>query len=147
METTFPTAVQQVGRTLSTTIIDPLVDAFNHFFDTPFSLNVPRANVAETDQEIQISLAAPGLKKEDFAVKADGNILTISAHQESQETQGDETTHCRREYNFSSFSRSFVLPDSANVDQTKATYKDGILTITVAKTDIPRKESKAISVE
>jgi HSP20 family protein len=146
METTFPTAAQQVGRTLSTTIIDPLVDAFNNLFDSPFAMSVPKANVVETGNEIQIDLAAPGLQKEDFIIKADGNMLTVSAQKESSKIENDDPKNYRREYNYSSFSRSFVLPDSAQVDQTKATYKDGVLTILVAKTDMPKKESKAITV-
>lgn len=147
MKTTFPTAAQQVGRTLSTTIIDPLVDTFNNFFDSPFAMSVPKANVAEKDNEIQIDLAVPGLKKEEFTIRADGNMLTVSAQKESSKTENDDPKNYRRECNYSSFSRSFMLPDSAKVDQTKAIYKDGILTIMATKTDTPKKESKAITVE
>lgn len=148
METVLPTA-QKVGHTLSTTLIDPLLDAFSTFFDTPLGqgLSIPKANVAEKENEIQIDLAVPGLQKEDFTINADGNLLTISARKESDTSEGDKTKNYRREYNYSSFSRSFVLPDSAKIDQTKATYKDGILSVTVAKENMPKKESKAILVE
>lgn len=147
METTLPTPAQQVGRTLSATIIDPLVDAFNNFFDTPFALSIPRANVEEKESEIKIELAAPGLKKEDFKIKADGTLLTVSAQKENDQEEGKNTRNYRREYNYSSFTRQFVLPDSAQIDQIKAGYKDGVLTILVAKIDTPKKESTAITVE
>lgn len=146
METTFPTA-EKVGRTLSTTLLDPLVDAFTTFFDSPSGLSVPKANVAEKANEIQIELAAPGLQKEDFTIRADGNLLTVSAQKETSTTDEDDTKRYRREYNYTSFSRSFALPDTAKIDQTKATYKDGILSITVAKADAPRKASLAIPVD
>lgn len=146
METTLPTA-QKVGRTLSTAIIDPLVDAFHTIFDTPLGVNVPKANVTEKDSEIQIELAVPGLSKEDFVIKADGNMLTISAEKETDRSEGDEKASYRREYNYSSFSRSFVLPDEARIDQARATYKDGILHITIAKEETSKKDSMAIPVE
>lgn len=148
METTLPTT-QKNGQPLSTAMIDPFVDIFNSFFDTPFvvSFSVPKANVTEKETEIQIELAAPGLQKEDFSIEADGNLLTISAEKETDTSEGEKTKNHRREYNYSSFCRSFMLPESAQIDQTKAIYKDGILTVTVAKQNTPQKETKTISVE
>jgi HSP20 family protein len=95
-----------------------------------------------------VSLAAPGLKKEDFNIEVDGNVLTISSEkEESTEDKGDRYT--RREYSYTSFSRSFTLPDDVKPEAIDARYEAGELKIT-----LPRKEngnkasaSKRIAVE
>lgn len=73
METTFPTT-EKVGRILSTPLIDPLVDAFTTFLDSPSGLSLPKVNVAQTDSRIRTGLAAPGLAKEDVTIRADCNL-------------------------------------------------------------------------
>jgi HSP20 family protein len=71
-----------------------------------------------------VSLAAPGMKKEDFKIDVDGNMLTISS--EKEETKEEkEKKFTRKEYNYSSFSRSFTLPDEVNKEKIDAKYEDG----------------------
>lgn len=73
-----------------------------------------------------MSVAAPGMKKGDFKIDLDGNVLTISAETEQKkEEKGDKFS--RQEYNYSSFSRSFNLPDAVNKDKIEAHYEDGVL--------------------
>ncbi|MPR31859.1 Hsp20/alpha crystallin family protein [Salmonirosea aquatica] len=146
METAFPIA-QRMGRSLSNTLFDPLTDAFGKFFHDPFTLSMPKANVTESTDEVKIDLAAPGLEKEDFSIKADGKVLTVSAEKESSTSEGEEETNYRREYSYTSFSRSFVLPDSALVDDTQANYQNGVLHIRIAKKDAPKRESKTIAID
>lgn len=73
------------------------------------SLTVPAVNITESDKHYEMSIAAPGLKKEDFNIDLEGNMLTISAEKEENKEEKDKD-YTRREYNYSSFSRTFTLP-------------------------------------
>jgi HSP20 family protein len=93
---------------------------------------VPAVNVTDNKDNFQVSLAAPGLKKDDFRIDVDGNLLTISS--EKEENKEDKTEKfTRKEYNYSSFSRSFSLPDEVIKEKIDAEYKDGILKLTLPK--------------
>jgi len=96
---------------------------------------IPSANIKETDENFQIELAAPGLKKEDIKIDLDQDVLTISSEQKEEKTE-EKDNYTRREFNYSSFSRSFYLPEIADTDKISAEYKDGVLNIL-----IPKKES------
>lgn len=98
------------------------------------TMNIPAVNITELKDEYQVSLAAPGLKKEDFKIDVDGNMLTISSEKEENKEEKD-AKFTRKEYSYSSFSRSFTLPDEINVDKIDAKYADGVL-----KLSLPRKE-------
>jgi HSP20 family protein len=126
-----------------------LLPGFNDIFesvlgDTFFSdrrlSSVPAVNISESDEEYHIELAAPGLKKEDFRVSVERDILTILTEQRT-ESNNEGKTYNRREYSYSAFTRSFTLPESADVDRIQASYTDGIL-----KLNLPKKEeAKAVS--
>lgn len=125
-----------------------LFDWTNKNFATVGS-TLPSVNIKETEKEIKIDLAAPGLKKEDFEVHLRNHVLSISAeHQEEKEEKNKDNDFMRKEFNYKSFCRSFNLPDSANDDKIDATYKDGILRIVVGKkqTDSP-KSTKTIAIK
>lgn len=110
---------------------------FNGDFDDEFNL-VPGINVKEREKEYDVQVAAPGFEKNDFEITVDNGILTISAEKEKKEDEEKEG-FVRREFGYSSFSRSMSLPES--VDEEKdinAQYKDGILKLTVPK----KEESK-----
>lgn len=116
----------------------------NKYFDSPLDsnfnfsrmLNIPAINVKETEQEYKISIAAPGLEKHDFDIQLDQGMLTISAEKtENKETNGKFS---RREYNYSSWTRSFTLPDDALDGKISAEYKNGELRI-----EVPRSGKKA----
>jgi len=74
---------------------------------------VPAVNVSETDGQYHIELAAPGLKKEDFKINLDRDVLTISAEHRDERAE-NEKKYNKREYSYTSFVRSFTLPDSAD---------------------------------
>ncbi len=108
-----------------------------------FTAGQPSVNVIEEDNHYRLEVAAPGLQKEDFQVDLDNGRLIISAKKEQKEEK-TEGKYTRREFNFSSFSRSFTLPDTVNVQGIKAVYENGILSVTLpkkeeAKTEIVRK--------
>jgi HSP20 family protein len=91
----------------------------------------PAVNIVESPENFRLEVAAPGLAKENFEVKVENELLTISAQKEvSKEENGKYT---RREFGYFGFKRSFVLPDTVNADEIAATYENGILNVTLAK--------------
>ncbi len=98
---------------------------------------VPAVNIAENNDEYRIEVAAPGLSKDDFKVNVENDTLTISANKEDKKEEKTET-YTRKEFSYTSFCRSFSLPDTVDSDKIKAEHKDGILTIHVPK----REEAK-----
>ena len=103
-------------------------------------VNIPAANIVENKNHYEISLASPGMKKDDFKIDVEGNILTISAEMEDKKEERDEK-YTRKEYNYSSFSRSFTLPDWVNKDKIDATYENGLLKLVLPKTEEAKKLS------
>lgn len=125
------------------------VPGFNNVFDSIFNdtffadrmlTRVPAANISETAEHFHIELAAPGLKKEDFKLKLERDMLSISVEQNNQAHE-QERSYAKREYSYSSFVRAFTLPESANADGIEAVYTDGILCITIPK----REEAKIVT--
>lgn len=126
------------------------VPAFGTFFDDFFSKDLfnwndknfadfgntlPSVNVKENDDNFEIDFAAPGMKKEDFKISLDRNLLTVSSeHKTEQEEKDEKGRYARREFNYQSFSRSFTLPSETVDDENiEANYADGILKINVPK--------------
>lgn len=95
---------------------------------------LPAVNVIENDNEFQIEVAAPGMKKDDFKINYDNGRLTISSELEEGNKEGNGKKYTRREYRYQSFQRSFTVPENT-VDGQKiqARYADGILQITLPK--------------
>lgn len=110
---------------------------FNGDWPSP---SIPAVNISENTHSYNVSLAAPGLKKEDFNLNVDGDLLTISAEKEQTKEEKDEK-YSRKEYNYSSFSRSFTLPDEVMKDKIDAQYENGVLKITLPKTEVAQKSA------
>ena len=113
----------------------------NEFFNDDFGMNflnrshsVPSVNSLENNDSFEIDLAVPGMKKEDFTIELNDKVLIISS-ETSNTIENDKMR--LNEFNFSSFQRSFRVPDSVDQDNIKANYKNGILKIKLPK----RKES------
>lgn len=122
---------------------------FNDFFrpwESLFDLNggtllntlnpvsMPSVNIVENKDNYEVSVAAPGMKKDDFKIDIDANTLTISADKEEKKEEREER-YTRKEYNYSSFSRSFSLPDWVNKDKVDASYENGLLKLILPKTE------------
>ncbi len=103
--------------------------------------NTPAVNITEEKDDYLVSLAAPGLKKDDFKIDVEGNTLTISSEKEEKKEE-KEAKYTRKEYSYSSFERSFTLPDEVNKDKIEARYEDGLLKLILPK----REEAKKMSV-
>ena len=113
----------------------------NNFLNTPTpaqrGISVPAVNISEDENGYTIEMAAPGMKKEDFKIDLDHNLLTVS----SEKSEGSEETtdnYTRQEFSFNRFSRSFRIPMAADKENINAEYTDGILRISIAK----REEAK-----
>ena len=99
-----------------------------------FNTNVPAVNSKETDVSFGIELAAPGKKKEDFNIEIDHNVLTISSEEKNEKEEKDnEGKYTRKEFSYSSFRRSFTLPETINSDAIQANYETGVLHIVLPK--------------
>lgn len=126
------------------TLLPDFNDVFESIFNDTFFTDrmvtrVPAVNISESENNYHVELAAPGLKKEDFKLNLERNSLTISVEQASDQ-QDNQKNYSKREYSYSSFVRSFTLPESADESNIEASYTDGILRIDIAK----REEAKAV---
>lgn len=120
-------------------------DFFNRDMPTVFSQNfnsgisLPRVNIRETADEYFVEMAVPGMKKSDFKIELDNQVLLISTEtQEENEEKGDNYT--RREFGYSSFRRSFNLPETIDDGKIKANYTDGILSVHLPKREEARQK-------
>jgi HSP20 family protein len=111
-------------------------------------MNIPAVNITEQADDYMVSLAAPGLKKDDFNIDIEGNMLTISCEKEEKKEEKDKQ-YTRKEYNYSSFERSFTLPDEVNKEKIDARYEDGVLKLVLPKKEEAKKMaiSKHIAVK
>jgi len=109
----------------------------NEFFNDDFRMNVinnnhsvPSVNSIENDNSFEIDLAVPGMKKDDFTIQLNDKVLVIS----SENTNSVENNSMRlNEFNYSSFQRSFTVPETVELDKIKANYKNGILKVKLPK--------------
>lgn len=92
---------------------------------------VPELNVYETEKEFEITLALPGMSKDDIEISMENHTLTISGERKFEEENGRKFH--RVESRFGKFERSLPLPDIIDEDNIKATYENGVLTVTVPK--------------
>ncbi len=120
-----------------TSLID---DIFNREMSSVFSqnfntgLSLPKVNIKESADAYYVEMAAPGIKKSDFKIDLDNQLLTISTEVEEKNEESNEN-FTRREFGYSSFKRSFALPETVDDSKIKAEYKEGILSI-----HLPKKE-------
>jgi HSP20 family protein len=123
---------------------------FDSFLRTPVIKStcdcdfMPRVDIVDDKDSVNINVELPGMKKDDIKVTIDENILTIAGERKHESEQKDRN-YIRTERLFGSFSRSFTLPDDINSEKIMADYKDGILAVNLAKVEKP--EPKEITVE
>ena len=121
-------------------------EEFNDFFDTDFMPRVnataPAINVKESEKDYTVELAAPGLTKDDFTVNVDndGN-LHIKIENKSNKKDEDKKSHyLRREFSYSKYEQTLLLPDDVEKEKIAATVNNGVLTVDLPK--IEKKEEK-----
>lgn len=124
---------------------------WNEWFDSGSFLGrimtTPAVNITENKNDYLVALAVPGMKKDDFKIDVEGNMLTISCEKEENKDE-KEKRFTRREYSYYSFSRSFTLPEEVNREKIEAMYEDGILKLVLPrKEDATRNTAKKIAVK
>lgn len=107
--------------------------------------SVPAVNVSETDSNYEIEIAAPGLSKDDFKINLENQQLIISSEKEEDTTE-EKKNYTRKEYNYSSFYRSFYLPENVKEDSITAQYQTGVLTIKIGKKTPTPSETRTIQI-
>lgn len=129
-------------------IFTSLIDDLFHNQDwNHTSTNIPATNIVEADDHFDIQLAVPGKKKSDFIIEFEESILTISSETETKYTE-KEGTFTRKEFGCNSFKRSFSVPETVSADKISASYKDGILMVSLPKkTEALPQPKKLISIK
>ncbi|MGB5227764.1 MAG: Hsp20/alpha crystallin family protein [Eudoraea sp.] len=92
----------------------------------------PPVNIQENETSFELELSVPGRKKEDFNIEMDEQVLTITSETKKEE-EVKEASYTRKEFSYSSFKRSFTLPDIVNEEGIKASYENGILRFSLPK--------------
>lgn len=105
--------------------------------DVAYGSSMPAVNIRETNDEFEVDVAAPGLKKDDFKIELDNNVLTISSEvEQKREDKDKEGNYRRKEFHYAAFSRSFTLPEGmVNTDKIVAEYEDGVLKVHMPKAE------------
>ncbi|WP_026755569.1 Hsp20/alpha crystallin family protein [Sediminibacter sp. Hel_I_10] len=113
-------------------------DIFNRDLPSVFTSNfntgmtLPKVNIKETADAFIVEMAVPGLKKSDFNIDIDNQLLSIST-ETKDEHEAKDAHYTRREFGYSSFKRTFTLPESVDDDKINASYNEGILNILLPK--------------
>lgn len=115
-------------------VVDDFVNNIkvNDIFGADATKTIPAINSFEYVDYLELQVAAPGLKKEDFELHVEDDVLTISANANVKE-QSEEIKVKRKEFNYSTFKRTFCLPDKFDYQNIKAKYEAGVLLITIPK--------------
>ena len=120
---------------------------FNDLFNTEYmpkvSATAPAINVKETDKAYIVELAAAGMKKEDFHVHIndEGNLIIKMEQKDEKKEEDKNTRYLRREFSYSKFEQTLILPDDVEKDQIKARVEHGVLTV-----ELPKHEEQKVKV-
>ncbi len=124
-------------------------DFLNHslsdFVGADSVVNQPGVNVLETPDAFRLEIAAPGFDKQDFSIQVEGDQLTVGANRETT-TEDKQERFMRREFHYSSFKRSFNLPETVNQNGVTAVYSNGILHVTLPKKDEAKPVVKTVEI-
>jgi len=116
-----------------------LPDVFSDIFDTAFypqkSTMTPAVNVKESDTAYTVELAAPGLKKEDFDVQIndEGDLHVKIEHKEEKKEDNKQEHYLRREFSYSNYEQTLILPDDVDKEKISAKCEHGVLTVVLPK--------------
>ena len=116
-------------------------DMIDKFWTEDTQKWTPSTNITEREKDYKIDVAVPGIKKEDFKVEVENNILTVQGERK-EEFSEEKNKVTRKEFHYGSFKRSFTLPETVDSEKINATYNDGILSLTIAKKEVALKEAK-----
>lgn len=120
--------------------------AFPSFSNLEQSAITPRIDVRETDKELRISAELPGLTENEIDVSLSRDVLTISG-EKKQECEQNVKGWYRMERSYGAFSRSVPLPCEVDQESCNASFKNGVLTVSLAKTPQAQASSKSIAIK
>ncbi len=107
---------------------------------------MPAVNIREDEKKFVLELAVPGMDKKDLKIDVNEDVLTISS-EAKHESEDEKDGYKRKEFSYTSFCRSFQLPENIEKDKIEAGYKDGILSVTLPKfTEEKNRISKTINI-
>ena len=115
-------------------------------FETAFSGAVPTAEVAEKDSEYVITLELPGIDQKNVDIDINGNLLTVKGEKREEKEEEKDKHYHLSERRYGSFSRSFTLPETVAMDKITAAMKDGVLTLTLPKTEAATRPARKIEI-
>ncbi len=122
-------------------------DLFSDLFDNAFATMTgevwPKVDIEETDDAYLIKAELPGMKKDDVSVEIRNNVLSISGERKETREEKSKNVH-RRESFTGSFCRNFSLPDQVAVEKVEAEFKDGVLRLTIPKSEEKKPRKIAI---
>ncbi|HDO26825.1 MAG TPA: Hsp20/alpha crystallin family protein [Bacteroidetes bacterium] len=104
---------------------------------------VPAVNISETEGNYTVEMAAPGMKKSDFNINLDHNVLTISSEQEENKEEKDKN-FTKKEFSYQSFERSFSLPETVDQEKISAKYTEGVLKVVLPKKEEAKTPSSKV---
>ena len=119
----------EANRFFSPSVLD-----FDKLLGFEDSFSIPEMNVIENEKNFKVELAAPGMDRKDFNIEVRDGVLNISAQKEKEKHE-DKKNYRRREFSYTSFERSFALPDDVSTDDIDAKYENGILKLTLPKNE------------
>lgn len=136
-------------------------DEFDNFFDSFLSrkwprlvdwnmsalpeISLPKVDILDHDNDIEVHAALPGVKKEDLDVSVTNQTITIRSSTKEEKKEEEKGKYFRREISRGEFQRILSLPDNVDGDKAKASFKDGILTVTIPKTEKSKRKTIEIN--
>jgi HSP20 family protein len=124
-------------------------DPFDRLVDSVFGgraangnsslMRAPETDVVETEREIRVVTEMPGLKRENIEIDVENNVLTIRGEKRGERTEGEQGKWHLAERRWGTFARSFVLPRDVDADGIQASFQDGVLTVSVPKSEKARR--------
>jgi HSP20 family protein len=139
----FPSLPSLLNRFFEGDLMDWGNDNFSGMNST-----LPAVNVWENENEFQIEVAAPGMKRDDFKVQYDNGRLIISSERKEERKEMKDQNYTRQEFSYQSFQRAFTVPETiVEGDKIEAKYNDGILHIVLPKKEeLKPKPAKEIAI-
>ncbi|MBQ8469469.1 MAG: Hsp20/alpha crystallin family protein [Clostridia bacterium] len=130
-----------------------LPDFFNDFFDNPWmdrpKATAPAINVIETAEGYDLELAAPGMTKEDFSIHIDeqGDLVINMEKKVENKEEGRKGHYLRREFSYTKFQQTMLLPDDAEREGIAAKVENGVLTVNIPKVRKPQVDEPRTVIE
>lgn len=119
--------------------VDRFFEDFSPLFRADGGEWHPSFDVSETDSHVHVKADLPGIDVKDLDISIENNVLTVRGEKKQEKEDKTENYHCVERY-YGSFCRSFMLPADVNADEIEAVYKDGVLQLTVPKSETSKRK-------